>query len=257
MQSLAHRAFECYLYTYRRTWRGSVFSTFALPLVYLGALGLGVGTLIDDPATNQALGGSYLTFLAPGLLAASVVTVVMGESTWPVISQVKWEKTFYAMLATPLRAGDIVLGNLAWIAIRAGMTSAAFLVAMLAFGVVHTPLALLTVLVGILTGLALATPVYAFAITRESESSFSLLYRLGSVPLFLFSGTFFPVAELPSVIQPVAYASPLWHGVNLCRELVAGDLTPWLAPLNVGYLLAWAVVGFVLARRGFQKRLVV
>ena len=255
--AFARRAFECYVYNYRRTWRGSVLSTFAMPLIYLGAMGLGVGALIDDPATNRALGGSYLQFLAPGLLAAAVVTMVFGECTWPVISQVKWDKSFYAMLATPLRPFDIVLGNIAFVGVRAGITSVAFFVAMTAFGVVHTPWALLTVPVGVLTGLALATPVYAFAIRRQNEASFSLLFRLGSIPLFLFSGTFFPVSALPVVIQPVAYASPLWHGVDLCRALMAAAPASWPALLHVGYLLLWLGTGLVLAIGGFTKRMVV
>lgn len=253
----ARRAFECYLYGYRRTWRGSVLSTFVMPLVYLGAMGLGVGALIDDPATTAALGGSYLDFLAPGLLAASVVAMVFNECTWPVISQIKWDKSFYAMLATPLRPTDIVLGNITFVGLRAGITSTAFLVAMALFGIVHTPWAVLTVPVGILTGLALATPVYAFAVRRQNETSFSLLFRFGNIPLFLFSGTFFPVAALPTAIQPVAYVSPLWHGVDLCRALMAGAPASWLSLLHVAYLLLWLVAGFVLARRGFEKRMVV
>lgn len=253
----ARRAFECYAYGYRRTWRGSVLSTFAMPLVYLGAMGLGVGALIDDPATTRALGGSYLEFLAPGLLAASVVAMVFGECTWPVISQIKWDRSFYAMLATPLRPTDIVLGNIAFVGVRAAITSTAFFVAMAVFGVVHTPWALLTVPVGVLTGLSLATPVYAFAVRRNNETSFSLLFRFGNIPLFLFSGTFFPVAALPAAVQPVAYASPLWHGVDLCRALMAGTPASWLSLVHVGYLLLWVITGFVLARRGFEKRMVV
>ncbi|MQA80655.1 MAG: ABC transporter [Streptosporangiales bacterium] len=253
----ASHAFECYIQQYRRTWRGSVFSTFLMPLVYLGAMGVGVGTLIDDPGVTGSLGGSYLDFLAPGLLAASVLLVVIGECTWPVISQIKWDKTFYAMLATPLSSTDVLVGHLAWVGVRAAMTAAATYLAMLVFGVVDHALSLLTLPAAILTGLALATPIYAFAVTRKNEASFSLLYRFGSVPLFLFSGTFFPVTELPTAVQPLAYVSPLWHGVDLCRTLVAGGTTLPMALLHVGYLAGWMVVGFVLARRGFARRMVV
>lgn len=173
------------------------------------------------------------------------------------ISQVKWEKSFFAKLATPLRPADIVLGNLAFVGVRCGISATAFFVAMAVFGVVETPWALLTIPVGVLTGLSVATPVYAFAIRRQNESSFSLLFRFGSLPLFLFSGTFFPVAALPVVLQPVAYASPLWHGVDLCRALTAAEPASWLEVLHVGYLLVWVLTGFVLAKRGFEKRMVV
>jgi lipooligosaccharide transport system permease protein len=254
----AARAFEAYVYGYRRTWRGSLMSTFVMPLVYLGAMGFGVGALVHTQAATRSLGGmSYLEFLGPGMLAASAVQVVIGECTWPVIAQVKWQKTYQAMVATPLGGGDVVTANLAWVGIRAGMAALATYVAMAVFGVVHTPWSVLSIPVGVLTGLAIATPVYAFAITRENETSFSLVFRFGMVPLFLFSGTFFPVSQLPGVVQPLAYASPLWHGVDLCRALVAGHPTLGMSLLHVAYLGAWAAVGFVLSLRGFRKRMVV
>lgn len=255
---LAARAFECYIYGYRRTWRGSIFSTFVLPIVYLGAMGYGVGALIHRQQATAALGGlSYLEFLAPGLLAASVMLIVIEECTWPVVSQVKWDKSFYAMLATPLGTTDVVLANLSWVGVRATMTAVAYYIAMAVFGVLHTPWSVLALPVAVLTGLALATPVYAFAISRKNETSFPVLYRFGSVPLFLFSGTFFPVSQLPSAIQPLAYLSPLWHGVDLCRALVAGHPSAGMALIHVAYLAAWMVAGYVLALRAFQKRLVV
>ncbi|MGH3097780.1 MAG: ABC transporter permease [Streptosporangiales bacterium] len=257
-RTLAGRAFECYLYGYRRTWRGSIFSTFLVPLVYLGAMGFGVGALVDRPGSTAALGGlSYLEFLAPGLLAASVVLIVVGECTWPVVSQVKWEKSFYAMLATPLDATDVVLGNLAWVGVRAAMTAVAYFVAMAVFGVIHTPWAALAIPVAVLSGLSIATPVYAFAISREDEKSFSLLFRFGNVPLFLFSGTFFPISQLPDPVQPIAYLSPLWHSIDLCRALVAGQPVAGMAALHIAYLAAWTIAGFLLARRLFIRRLVV
>lgn len=257
-RTLAGRALECYLYGYRRTWRGSIFSTFLVPLIYLGAMGFGVGTLVDRPASTRALGGlSYLDFLAPGLLAASVVLIVVGECTWPVVSQVKWEKSFYAMLATPLGPTDVLLGNLTWVGMRAAMTAVAYFVAMAVFGVVHTPWAALAIPVAVLSGLSIATPVYAFAISRQNESSFPVLYRFGSVPLFLFSGTFFPISQLPAPILPLAYLSPLWHGIDLCRALVAGHPTAGMAALHIVYLAAWTIAGFLLARRLFIRRLVV
>lgn len=254
----AARAFETYVYGYRRTWRGSIMSTFVMPLVYLGAMGFGVGALIHTRGAVDSLGGmSYLEFLAPGMLAASAMQVVLGEVTWPVIAQVKWQKTYRAMIATPLGGGDVVLANLVWVGVRAGMTALATYVAMAVFGLVHTPWSALSVPVGVVTGLAIGTPIYAFAITRQNETSFSLVFRFGMVPLFLFSGTFFPVSQLPAVIQPLAYASPLWHGVDLCRALVAGHPPLGLSLLHVAYLTAWLATGAVLSVRGFRKRMVV
>jgi lipooligosaccharide transport system permease protein len=114
---------------------------------------------------------------------------------------------------------------------------------------------LLTIPAAVLTGLAFATPIEAFAVTRQNTNGFAMLFRFAMIPLFLFSGTFFPVSQLPAWIRPVAYLTPLWHGVALCRSLALGDATVAGVLTHVGYLLAFALAGLVLAQRCYRRRL--
>ncbi len=127
---------------------------------------------------------------------------------------------------------------------------------MVAFGAISSPWAVLCIPVGMLTGLAYAPAIFAFSATRENDSGFAMLFRFGIVPMFLFSGTFFPVSQLPDWLEPVAWAVPLWHGVDLCRALALGTPAAGSALVHVGYLCLWAVVGFVVARKTFERRLV-
>jgi lipooligosaccharide transport system permease protein len=255
--SLAVRALRFWLTNYRRTWRGSIYSSVANPVLYLGAMGLGLGTLVDRHGTASLGGVSYLAFLAPGLLASTGLQTAMGEATYPVLASVKWLKTYQAAAATPLRPADLFRGHLLFTALRLLMNAVIFLAVMAAFGAAKSWWVLAAVPVVILTGLAFATPIEAFAITRERDSSFALLYRFGLIPLFLFSGTFFPVSQLPAWIRPVAYATPLWHGVALCRSLSLGTPDPGGALVHVAYLAALAVAGLLIGQRNYRRRLYV
>jgi lipooligosaccharide transport system permease protein len=254
---LAGRAFRFWLTNYRRTWRGSIYSSVANPVLYLGAMGLGLGTLVDKHGTASLGGVSYLAFLAPGLLAATGLSTAVGEATYPVLASVKWLKTYQAAAATPLRPADLFRGHLLFTAMRLLMNSVIFLIVMTAFGAAKSWWVLATVPVCILTGLAFATPVEAFAITREKDSSFALLYRFGLIPLFLFSGTFFPVTQLPAWIRPVAYATPLWHGVALARSLSLGTPDPGGALVHVVYLVVLALIGLLVGQHTYRRRLYV
>jgi lipooligosaccharide transport system permease protein len=130
-----------------------------------------------------------------------------------------------------------------------------FLGAMVVFGALHSPLALLTVPVALLLGLACSTPTVAFTGTQHSDSGFGIYYRCAVVPVSLFSGVFFPISQLPPVIRPLAWLSPLWHGVELCRGLTLGTLSWWPSLGHAAYLLLWTVGGFLLSWRIFGRRL--
>ena len=240
---------------WRRTWRGSVFTNFLLPVLYLLAMGVGLGGYVDDGGAARSLGGvDYLDFLAPGLLATTVFQNAVGASTWPVLGAIKWDKTYHAMLATPLRVRDVLLGTLAFIGARLALTATVFLLVLVAFGVASSPSAVLALPAAVLVGMAHATPIIAFTSCLERPSGFVLLFRLGVVPMFLFSGAFFPVSQLPALLQGLARVMPLYHGVELVRALVlgtygAGDL------LHVVYLVGWLLVGFWLADRLLARRL--
>lgn len=254
---LALRSFEYWLFQYKRTWRGSVISTILFPVLFLASMGLGLGTLVDSSTSGGVEGHSYLVFLAPGLLAATAMQTAVGESTYPVMGAIKWVKTYHAMLATPLGVLDVLVGHLLYIGVRVLIGSTIFLAVMTAFGAVDSPLALFTLPAALLTGLAFATPVVAYSAVLENDYGFAVLLRFVVVPLFLFGGVFYPVTQLPPVLEQLAYLTPLWHGVALSRELALGTATAGSTLLHVAYLAVWIVVGFAFAVRNYQRRLAV
>src|SRR5436305_6042493 len=254
------RVVELRAMQYRRTFRASIFSSFLNPVLFLASMGIGLGTYVDrSGAATQALGGlSYLQFLAPGLLAATAMQAAAFESTFPIMAGLEWQKVFHAMYATPVQPRDIVLGNVTWIGIRLALIAAIFTIVMALFGAAASPLILLAIPAAVLTGLAFATPIAAFAATQRTPDRFNAVFRFGITPLFLFSGTFFPISNLPAAIQPVAWLSPLWHGVELSRALALGTISqaPLLALAHVAVLAAIVVAGTWWAFRTVEARLV-
>jgi lipooligosaccharide transport system permease protein len=242
-----------WLAAYRRTWRGSVFSDFLAPLLFLAGMGYGLGSLV--PA---GVGGvPYAVFVAPGVLVAQAMQTAVGESTFSVMGAIKWNRQYHAMLAAPLRVGDVVAGHLAFVLLRVATTSVIFLVVAAALGALRSPAAVLAVGVAVLTGMAFAAPVYALAARSETDQPFNIVFRFVVTPLFLFSGTFFPVSQLPQVLQWVAYATPLWHAVDAARSLALGTATAAGVLGHAAYLLALVAVGTWLALRSLRARMVV
>jgi lipooligosaccharide transport system permease protein len=181
----------------------------------------------------------------------------MGESMYPIMGAIKWQRTYFAMLASPLRIIDVFAGHLLWIAARVATAVTAYLVVMAAFGVILSPWAVFVLPAGILTGLAFAAPLMAFSVVQESDAAFPLLFRLCLVPLFLFSGVFFPISQLPVGLRVAAYVTPLWHGVDLCRQFTLGDVNAASAVGHFVYLLALITAGAVAGTRNYRKRLLV
>jgi lipooligosaccharide transport system permease protein len=254
--AMVGRAFNYWLMQYRRAWRGTAISTVIEPLGFLAAIGLGLGSLVDDGSGTTNLGGvSYLSFIAPGLLAAAAMQTASFESTYPVMGSIKWHRTYHAQLATPLRVVDLLAGHLLFVLMRLAISVTVFLAIMLSFGAIRSPWAVLAMPVAVLTGMAHATPIFAFAAKQDNDTGFAMLFRFGIVPMFLFSGTFFPISQLPDVLQPVAWVVPLWHGVDLCRDLSLGQASLGISLVHVLYLLAWIVAGYVIALRCFRRRL--
>ncbi len=251
----AFRQLRFWLTDYRRTWQGSLYSGILNPVLYLGAMGLGLGTLVNARSAASLGGVSYLTFLAPGLMAASAMQIAMADSTYPVFGSVKWLKTYQAAIASPLRPGDLFHGHLAFTTLRLLANSTIFAIVMVFFGAVSSAWVIAAVPAAVLTGLAFAAPIEAFAVVAKQDTSFSLLFRFGMIPLFLFSGTFFPVRQLPAVIRPLAYATPLWHGVELCRSLTLGTATAAACAVHVGYLAAVTAGGIWAGNVTYRRRL--
>jgi lipooligosaccharide transport system permease protein len=251
----AARVLQRNLWVYRRTWRGSVLGSFLTPLLYLTAMGLGLSKLIGGDTV--AFGGyEYATFLGPGILAATCMQSAVFESTFPVLGKIAWRRNYEAILATPLDVRHVLAGELLWVSFRVLTISSVFLVVLTFFGIPVWPWALLAVPSAILTGLAFSGLVIAFAATQRTGEGFSWMFRFIINPLFLFSGTFFPLSQLPDPVQWAAALTPLYHGVALIRGTILADpafLGLW--PLHIGYLVGMLALGCYLAHRLLKKRL--
>ena len=256
MSSLAPplRAYEFWVLQYRRVWRGTVITSVVNPVFYLSALGIGLGTLVNRSG-SQPLGVSYLDFVAPGMLAATAMQIAAWESTWPVLGSFKWTRQYFAMLATPLGPRDILAGHQLWMVTRVASSSAVYLAVIAAFGGIDSPLGALTLPAAVLLGMAFSAPIAAYAATQDADGAFVPLNRFVIIPMFLFSGTFFPVTRLPLPLEWLAYATPLWHGVELCRGLTLGTIGPLRALGHIAYLLLFVVAGLLCAERTYARRL--
>ena len=248
------RVVETNASAYRRVWKGSVITSFATPVLFLLAMGMGMGTLVDD--SGGVAGVSYLAFLAPGLLAATGMQVAATESAWRVHGAIKWQKTYHAALATPVGTGDLASGHLIWVGVRVFLAAAVFALVMVLFDAATPAGAALAVIPTVLTGLAFAGPITAFSASLDNDYYLAGLFRFGIVPMFLFSGTFFPVTQLPAWSMPVAFATPLWHGVQLARASSLGIDPYFPVAVHLAYLLVWVVGGWALALWRFRVRLV-
>jgi len=252
MTGSAWVVFEYWLVRYRRSWRGTVLSAFLLPVLFFLGIGVSVGSYVDS---SGVLGVRYLDYIGPGLLASTALQVAMGESSWPVLAALRWTRSYHAMRATPVGLRAILAGHIGYALLRVALASVGFLVVMTGFGAVHSLLGLAVLPVALLVGLATAAPVFSYAATISNDSMFAVLYRFAVIPMTLFAGVFFPVASMPLAARILAYASPLWHGVELCRAATLGTPTAWGAWVHLGYLLAWCVAGYALATWRFHRRL--
>ncbi len=252
------RAFNYWAYRYKAVWRTGLLTGVISPTLFLAVMGAGLGSLVDANGSSTAeLGGvSYLDFIAPGLLAATTLMTATTEATWPVMTAIKWVKTYTAQLATPLDVDDVLAGHLLFMTARLVVTSAIFLAVMFLFGAVHHWSALLAVPAATLTGLAFAPAIAAFTATQDRDVGLILWYRFGATPLFLFSGAFFPLSQLPTVLEVMAWVLPLAHGVALCRGLCLGDLPVVAGLASTAYLCVWTVAGVLLARASYRRRLI-
>jgi lipooligosaccharide transport system permease protein len=256
--STMSRVIEHRLLQYGRTFRASLFSSFGIPVLFLAAMGLGLGGYVDQNPDPSLAGLTYLQFLAPGLLAATVMQTGSFEAAFPILGGLQWNKIFHAMFATPIRPRDIALGNIAWIGLRLTMVATVFALVIVGFGASRSPLIVLAIPAAVLTGLAFTTPIMAFTATQRTPDRFAAMFRFGITPLFLFSGTFYPIESLPAFLQPIAWLSPLWHGVDLCRALMLETVgrDPVLHLIHAGVLVAITIVGAWAATRTIAARLV-
>lgn len=235
---------------YRRLWQTSIFSSFILPVFFVVSIGIGVGGYV-----GRIDGWDYLSYIVPGVLASGAFQTAIGESTFPVMGDFKWSRAYHAMRATPVRIIDMILGWQLYIQVRVFIAAVVFIGVSAVFGAIHSPWVVATPFICALLALSVAAPVSAFSAGLDNDSYFSLLFRFVVIPSTLFAGVFFPVDQLPAVVRPLAYASPLWHGVELCRMAMLSAGSPWPVWVHAGYLVALSGLGLWWARVAYTKRL--
>jgi lipooligosaccharide transport system permease protein len=240
------------VYLYRRSWLVLV-SGFFEPLFYLLSVGFGIGSMVGAVPGPDGHPVPYQAFVAPALLASSAMNGAVVEVTFNVYSKLRWEKVYDAILATPLGVGDIALGEIVWALIRGGLYSLGFVAVMLVLGLVRSPLFLLAVPAAALVGFAFAAVGMAGTTFIRSWKDFDLI-NLVTLPLFLFSATFYPIETYPEALRIVVQLTPLYHGVALIRSFALGVVDPAIL-VHVGYLLAMGLVGMVIASRRLDRLL--
>ena len=252
------RVFEHRLLEYKRIWRGTIFNSFLTPVLFLASMGIGLGGYVDASGSNVLGGVRYIEFLGPGLLAATAMQVGTFEATFPILGGFIWHRIFHAMHATPIQPRDIAIGSLLWIGFRLVLVTSVFTAVLVAFGAVRSPLIVLAIPVAVLTGLSFGTFVAAFSATQRQMTKFNYIFRFIVQPLFLFSGTFFPIEQLPAWMQPLAWLTPIYHGVALARGLALGTAfeNPAIFVVHAVVLVGFVVVGTWLTVRNTQRRLV-
>ncbi|MEV8637114.1 ABC transporter permease [Streptosporangium sp. NPDC051023] len=241
---------ERHLSLYRRLWRASVFSSFVLPVLFLVSIGIGVGRHVGEVG-----GVDYLAWIVPGVMASTAFQMAVSESTYSILGDFQWVRGYHTMRAAPIGIRNMVAGWLLYVLFRVEVAALVFLGVTSLFGALRSPWAVVTPLVTALVALAAAAPVMAFSASISHDSYFALLFRFVMIPSTLFAGVFFPVEQLPQVVRPLAYLSPLWHGVELSRAATLGVSPPWPVWGHVGCLLVFVVGGVVWAAAAFRKRL--
>lgn len=232
-----------------------MFTSFLNPVLYLLAMGVGLGTLVDANLPDDLEGISYLTFLAPGLLVATAMQTGAGEGAWKVMAGIKWLKTWKARLATPIGVHQLLTGHLLWSGIRVLMVSVIFAVVMSVFRVAPLLQSMIAVIPALLVGVSMAALTTAFTVSAKEVSYLPMYFRFVVIPMFLFSGVFFPISQLPDWLEPIAYITPLYHGVEMARAIVVGTepaIAPWV---SVVYLVALIAVGAILSMRPLRTEL--
>lgn len=226
------------------------------PLLYLGAMGLGLGNLVDAGSGGVA-GVPYLVFVGPGLLVSAIVMEASAEFSYPVMGGFKWNKYYYAVQSTPVTPNQIVLGEIAAVGLRFLAQTLVFWLALLNFGAVTSPWSFLVLVIAPLAALAFGAPLMAFAATQEDEGAqFPFIQRFIVMPMFLFAGTFYPLESMPWYLQWIGWVSPMWHGTQLARVVSYDMPNPvWLTVLHAAVLVVCTTVGVFLAARIFTRRL--
>ena len=240
-------------------WIGAIIA-FGLgnPVLYLFSVGLGVGALVDQSVGPNGVDGvSYLMFLAPALLATAAIQAAMDETSFPTLQGFVWDKSFFAMNSTQLSGGQIVNGIMIASMFRCLFTVFIYEAVLLAFGAIPWSTVIPLAFASMLAGWAFAIVMLAgISFVKRDDGVFAIIGRFVVTPLFMFSGTFYPLESLPIWLQPVGWISPLWHAADLGRFLSYGKaVEPWLVGVHYGYFIVMVAVGTIIGIRQFNRRL--
>ncbi|WP_258798609.1 ABC transporter permease [Protaetiibacter mangrovi] len=245
-----------------RIWRSylgvNVVSAIGTPLLYLLAFGIGLGVLVGAGTGPGGVDGvDYFVFVAPALIATAAVTIASDEFTYPVMMGFKWNPIYLGMHAAPISPRQVAGGIVLFVSLRAFATCLVYFLVVAAFGAIPLATGVLTVPIATLTALAFGAPLLAYsAAQREDKGQFAVVQRVLVLPLTLFSGTLFPLEQLPVVLQPLGWLSPLWHGSELGRVVAYGaDRPAWLVLVHLLTLVVFALVGWLIAVRIVTRRL--
>lgn len=252
------RATERELMVWRRTWRGNAVTLVVQPLLFLAAMGIGLGGLVDestgDLTTRSAADISYLEFITPGLLVASAMLAVSGNALWGLMAGLKWMGQFRSMVHTAMTPGDVFVGIIIYNATKAAFGAAIFVVVAAVLGGVVSLWAPLAVVVAAVLAATTVAALGGYAAGKENDFTFPLIMRLGIMPLFLLSGTFFPIEQLPDALEPLCWLSPLFHAAEAARMATAGSMSAWFV-LHLSVLVIIGVVAVPIGIGRFTRRL--
>ena len=228
------------------------------PVLYLLSVGIGIGALVDNVSGGEnPLGVPYLTFLAPALLATAAIQSAMDETTFPTMQGFLWDKSFFSMIATQLMGRDIVGGIMIASSIRCIFNTITYGLVLVLFGAIGIESLFVLVVAAIFAGISFAAVMLAVtSFVKQDDGFYAIVGRFVIAPMFMFSGTFYPLEILPIYLQWIGWISPVWHATNLGRNLSYGlEVEPWLLAVHVLFLGALLVASMIVATKKFNARL--
>lgn len=238
----------------RRSWLTAMAAGLASPTLFLLALGAGLGSQIDDVELARLGVDSYLDYIGPGVLVVTAMQIAATEGMWPTMGLLRWEGVYKAILATPITSRELGVGHVLWIGFRGVVAATCFLLVLTIAGAINSLWGLGIIAIALLVAWAHAAPMVAVTVGLKQENLFPMIARVIIFPLFLFSGAFFPVDDMPRAIAAFARITPSWHGVEAARHFASGDVGD-VDVMHVGYLAVFSLVGFLAVRRQFPRHL--
>ena len=231
----AYRVWQRHFKVYTKLYKSSIALNFVEPILYLSALGLGIGAFV-----KEINGVPYIKFIAPGIIASSSMFAAAYECTYGTYVRMTYQKTFDAILATPVNIDDLVAGELLWGATKSLLYGTIIMFVISLLGLVDSSLILLAIPFLFISGLIFSEISVIFAAIVPGIESFNYFYTILMTPMFLFSGIFFPLDTLPPIVSKIAFFTPLYHFVNIYRSFSSGLLLQTLSDI------AWVFIVIIL-----------